>query len=88
MGKSRRSNGGTGSETSNDNEYQSFTTEDGKHSINVREVTDEKEFLEILRKNKESINKEDKWRVDAPTTEKEIREWIEWHPGVKFVKQL
>lgn len=84
MGKSRRSNGGTGSETSNDNEYQSFTTEDGKHSINVREVTDEKEFLEILRKNKESINKEDKWRVDAPTTEKEIREWIEWHPGVKM----
>lgn len=71
-------------EETNNTEYESFTTENGKHTINVREVTDQREFLQILRENKDKINPKDKWRVEAPTSEKEIQEWIKNHKGVKM----
>lgn len=71
-------------EEANNTEYESFTTENGKHTINVREVTDQREFLQILRENKDKIDPKDKWRVEAPTSEDEIQEWIKNHKGVKM----
>ena len=85
MGKNRsnRRRGGT-NETSSQNEYREFTTEDGKHTINVREITDKREFLKILEENTKNIPSDKRWRVDSPQTEKEIKDWLKWHEGVKM----
>ena len=84
MGKSRRSGKHSSNNPSQTGKYEEFTTDNGKHTIEVREVTNKEEFLQILRENKEKIDKKDKWRVEAPTTEEEIQEWIDNHKGVKM----
>jgi hypothetical protein len=49
MGKSRRtSNNSNFNLKLEQNDYEEFTTENGKHTINIKETTDGNEFLENL----------------------------------------
>lgn len=86
MGKNRRSaNGGGSSNNANEssNEYKEFTSSKGT-KIEVREVTDAREFIKLLRENKEFIDDDKKWRVDAPVGEQDVLDWIKYHEGVKM----
>ena len=46
--------------------FTKYTTRDNKHSIKIRQVTDKKEFMNYLKKAKESRPIFDGWRVEIP----------------------
>jgi len=67
MGKSRRtSNNSNFNLKLEQNDYEEFTTENGKHTINIKETTDENEFLENLEIGKSNRPMSDKFRVYVP----------------------
>ncbi len=86
MGNSSRGSngGGTVSNSLDEYEYEEFTTENGKHTINVRQISDPYEFLNILKENNKNISEEKRWRVDVMDTPEDMEEWIKDHPGVKM----
>ena len=67
MGKSRRtSNNSNFNLKLEQNDYEEFTTENGKHTINIKETTDGNEFLENIEIGKSNRPVSDKFIVYVP----------------------